>query len=87
MTFYHSSALIHARKVDLGNKLDGRGCVWVGMATMDVEAVDTIFMHALWQEMSPVAMLQAVLDHHTCGGPSMVPFQLDICISSASSNP
>lgn len=54
---------------------------------MDVEAVDTVLMHALWQEMSPVAMLQAVLDHPTCGGPSMVPFQLDICISSASSNP
>lgn len=39
--------LINARKIDLGYELDGRGCVRIGLAAVDVEAVDSIFMHTL----------------------------------------
>ena len=39
--------LINARKIDLGYELNGRRCVRVSLAAVDVEAVDSIFMHTL----------------------------------------
>jgi hypothetical protein len=87
VAIYHSCSLINAGKIDPGDKLDGGGGVWVGLAAVDIQAVDPILMHALELQVSPIARPHAVIDHLTCGGPNMVPFQLDIDISSPSERP
>jgi hypothetical protein len=47
VAIYHSCSLINAGKIDPGDKLDGGGRVWVGLAAVDIQAIDPILMHAL----------------------------------------
>ena len=44
---YHACSLINAWKINFGNELDGRGRIWVGLAAVNIEAVNSIFMHTL----------------------------------------
>ena len=44
---YLPSPRIDARQIDLGDKLNGGRSIGIIISAVDVEAVDTVFMHAL----------------------------------------
>lgn len=45
-------SLVNARQIDLGDELHGRGSIWIIVAAVNVQAVDTILVGALWEELS-----------------------------------
>lgn len=56
-----SSLLVDAGQVDLRHKLHGRWDVWVVLAAVDVEAIDSIFVGAL----CPVSLAKKVMKKET----------------------
>lgn len=44
--------LVHTRQVNLGNKLNRRRDIWICIATMDVEAIDSVLVGALVSKCS-----------------------------------
>ena len=82
-----SVSLVDTWQIDFGNELNGGRVVWITVATVEVDAVNSVLMHALYLLISPASFLSLQRFIRTCGGPSIVPFQLVIIMSSPSARP
>jgi hypothetical protein len=69
----HAISWVNARQVDFADELDGGWLIGILVAAVHLEGVDSILVDALCGR--------------TWGGPSIVPFQLDINRSSPSARP
>lgn len=44
-------SLVNARQIDLGDELHRRRSIWIIVAAVNVQAIDTILVGALWEEL------------------------------------
>jgi hypothetical protein len=82
---YSSISWIDTWQVDSGNKCNFWRSVGITVATMYLQAVDSVFVGALVEVVSYVSRSYRL--QRTCGGPRIVPFQFDMSKSSPSSRP
>lgn len=75
-------------QIDFADELDGRWLVWILVAAVHLQGVDSVLVDALEDSQSAFAHIsERERSRRTCGGPRIVPFQFDMSRSSPSARP